>query len=320
MTRVTRRAALGALLAVPFAAPAIASPWRPERPVELVVGFSPGGGTDIVARLFARHLEPRLGAPVTVVNRPGASSEVGLTHVARARPDGLVLGVTNMPSFVTVPVERRAQYSLDSFAFIGNVMTDPTGLIVRADSPIGDIPDLIRRALAEPESIIASTSGIGTDDHLLLVLLSRATGARFTLVHYNGAPQQRVALMAGQVHVNLVSVGEVMPNPQGVRFIGHAGTERSRFAPEVPTLRSLGYDMLMYSERGIVAPAGTPAAIVERLREAVQETAADAATMRSFEAQFIEPRYEPGPAWEARMRATQAQYADLWRRAPWVNA
>ncbi len=316
MSLITRRAALATLLATP----ALAQGWRPDRPVELVVGFGPGGGTDIVARLFARHLETRLGQPITVVNRPGASSEVGMTYVARSRPDGHVLGLTNMPSFVTVPVERRAQYGLDSFAFIGNIMTDATGMIVKSDSPIRDIPDLIARAKADPEGITISTSGIGTDDHLLVAMLEQATGARFTLVHYNGAPQQRAALMGRQVQVNMVSVGEVMPNPEGVRFIGHAGDATSRFAPGVPTMKSLGLNLTMYSERGIVMPRGTPTAIVERMREAVAETAADAATIATFEAQFIAPSYEAGPVWEARMRATQGQYAELWRRAPWINS
>lgn len=320
MSRLTRRTILGSLLAAPLAAPALGQSWRPDRPVELVVGFAPGGGTDIVARLFARHLETRLGQPITVVNRPGASSEVALTYVARSRPDGQVLGLTNMPSFVTVPVERRAQYNLDSFGFIGNIMTDPTGLIIRADSPIRDVPDLIRRAQADPEGITISTSGIGTDDHLLLAMISRLTGAKFTLVHYTGAPIQRNALMAGHVQANTVSVGEVMPNPDGVRFIAHGGAERSRFAPETPTFRSLGLDFEMYSERGLVVPSATPSRILERLRDAVQEAASDPATRRSFEAQFIEPTLEPGAQWEARMRATQTRYADLWRRAPWINS
>ncbi|MCS6892690.1 MAG: tripartite tricarboxylate transporter substrate binding protein [Rhodovarius sp.] len=319
MPRISRRTALSALMVAPLAAPAFASPWRPERPIEFTVGFAAGGGTDIVARLFARHLEPRLGVPITVVNRPGAGSELGMTYVARARPDGTVMGLTNMPAFVTIPVERRAQYNLDSFAFIGGIMTDPTGLVVRADSPIRDVPDLIRRALADPEGIIVSTSGIGTDDHLLMAMISEATGARFTLVHYNGAPIQRNNLMGGHVHVSTMSVGEVMPNPQGLRFIGHAGRSRSRFAPETPTLISLGLDIEMYSERGIVMPAGTPRPIVERIREAVAETAADPATRATFEAQFIEVSYEPGPQWEARMRSTQSRYAELWRRSPWIQ-
>lgn len=319
MTQLTRRAAIGGLIAAPFAAPAIAAPWRPDRPVEFVVGFAPGGGTDIVARLFARHLEPRLGQPVTVVNRPGASSEIGMTHVARSRPDGHVIGLTNMPSFVTIPVERRAQYSLDSFAFVGNIMTDATGLMVRSDGPIRDLPELIRMGRERPEQVVVSTSGIGTDDHLLMVMIERATGARFTLVHYNGAPLQRNALMGGQVQANTVSIGEYAPNPQGMRYIAHAGAERSRFAPDTPTMKSLGLDIEMYSERGVVVPAGTPAPILARLRDAVREAAEDPATRATFEAQFIEPRYEPGPVWEDRMRRVQGVYADLWRRQPWIS-
>jgi tripartite-type tricarboxylate transporter receptor subunit TctC len=317
MTMLTRRAALGGLLAAPFAAPAIAAPWRPDRPIEFVVGFSAGGGTDIVARLFARHLEPRLGQPVTVVNRPGASSEIALTYVARARPDGHVIGLTNMPSFVTIPVERRAQYTLDSFAFVGNIMTDATGLMVRADGPFASLDDLVRAGRERPEEIVVSTSGIGTDDHLLMVMLQQQTGARFTLVHFNGAPQQRNALMGGQVQANTVSIGEYAPNPDGMRFIAHGGAERSRFAPQTQTMKSMGLDIEMYSERGIVMPAGTPPAILERMREAARDAAADPATRTTFEAQFIEPAYEPGPDWEARMRRVQGTYADLWRRQPW---
>jgi tripartite-type tricarboxylate transporter receptor subunit TctC len=317
---LTRRTALAALLAAPLARPAIASPWRPDRPIELTVGFAAGGGTDIVARLFARFLQPKLGVPITVVNRPGAGSEVGMAHVARSRPDGHTLGMTNMPAFVTIPIERRAQYSLDSFAFIGGIMNDPTGLVTRDDGPFTDLPTLIAAARARPEEITVSTSGIGTDDHLLMAMITAETGARFTLVHFNGAPIQRNNLLAGNVQVNTMSVGEVLPNPERLRFIAHAGRQRSRFAPEVPTLRELGLDIEMYSERGIVAPAGTPPAIVERLREAVAEAAADPATIAAFEAQFIIPNYEPGPAFEARMRSVQQRYAELWRRAPWINA
>ncbi len=316
----TRRATLTALFAAPLAAPALANPWRPDRPIEFTVGFGAGGGTDIVARLFARHLEARLGVPLTVVNRPGAGSELGMAHVARSRPDGHVIGLTNMPAFVTIPVERRAQYNLDSFAFIGGIMNDPTGLVVRDGGPIRDVADLVRRALADPEGITVSTSGIGTDDHLLMAMISQATGARFTIVHFNGAPVQRNNLMAGHVQVNTMSVGEVMPNPDGLRFMAHAGRSTNRFAPNVPTLSSLGLEIEMYSERGIVMPIGTPSNIVGRMREIVAETAADTATIATFEAQFIEPRYEAGPQWEARMRYTQNRYSELWRRAPWINA
>ncbi len=222
-----------------------------------------------------------------------------------------------MPSFVTIPVERRAQYTLDSFAFVGNIMTDATGLMVKADGPFRTMEDLVRAGRERPEEIVVSTSGIGTDDHLLMVMVQQQTGARFTLVHFNGAPQQRNALMGGQVQANTVSIGEYAPNPDDMRYIAHGGAATSRFAPQTPTLKSMGLDIEMYSERGIVMPAGTPAAIVERMREAVRDATADPATRTTFEAQFIEPTYEPGQDWEARMRRVQGTYADLWRRTPW---
>lgn len=317
---LTRRTALAAMLAAPLATPALATPWRPERPIEFTVGFSAGGGTDIVARLFARFLQPKLGVPITVVNRPGAGSELGMTHVARSRADGHTIGLTNMPAFVTIPIERRAQYNLDSFAFVGGIMNDPTGIVVRDDSAIHSIADLVAAARARPEVIAVSTSGIGTDDHLLMAMIGAETGARFTIVHFNGAPIQRQNLLAGNVQVNTMSVGEVLPTPERLRFLSHGGRERSRFAPSVPTFREQGLDIEMYSERGIVLPAGTPQPIVDRYREAVAETAADPATLAAFEAQFITPNYEPGPVFEARMRSVQQRYAELWRRAPWINA
>jgi tripartite-type tricarboxylate transporter receptor subunit TctC len=189
--------------------------------------------------------------------------------------------------------------------------------MVRADGPFASLDDLVRAGRERPEEIVVSTSGIGTDDHLLMVMLQQQTGARFTLVHFNGAPQQRNALMGGQVQANTVSIGEYAPNPDGMRFIAHGGAERSRFAPQTQTMKSMGLDIEMYSERGIVMPAGTPPAILERMREAARDAAADPATRTTFEAQFIEPAYEPGPDWEARMRRVQGTYADLWRRQPW---
>lgn len=313
MQRPTRRLVLGGGLA----APALAQ-IRTDRPVELVVGFSAGGGTDITARAFARFLEPRLGQPVAVVNRPGAAGEVGLAAVARGRADGSVIGMTNMPSVVTIPIERSAQFSLDGFAWLGNLVTDPTGIVVAADDPARDLPALIEAARAAPEQIAVSTSGIGTDDHLMMVQIERATGARFTLVHFPGAPQQRTALLGRQVRGNMLSVGEVLPNPQGLRALGYAAASRSRFAPEVPTLREQGLDIAISSERGLVAPAGTPAPVLVRLRAAVAEACADPECRRAFEAQFTEPAYEaPGP-WEARLRRAQEEYRALWRAAPWI--
>ncbi|HEY4253971.1 MAG TPA: tripartite tricarboxylate transporter substrate-binding protein, partial [Roseomonas sp.] len=132
-TRRTILAAGGALLATPRIAPGLAQTARyPERPIEITVGFVAGGATDLDARLFGQHLERRLGGSVVVINRAGAGGEVALGAVARARPDGHSLATTNMPGFLTIPIERQAQYKLDDFVGIGNLVVDPCAVTVHA--------------------------------------------------------------------------------------------------------------------------------------------------------------------------------------------
>ena len=315
----TRRGVLaagGGLLA----APAIAQAVRfPERPIEIVVGFIAGGGTDLDARSYGRALEQRLGGTVVISNRPGAGGELALGAVARARPDGHTLGTTNMPSFVTIPIERQAQFKLDDFAPIANLVSDPSAITAHAEGPFQSLADVIERARAAPDTITYASPGVGTDDHLQLVLLQGAAGVRLNHVVFQGDPQLRTALLGRQVDLIGLNLGAVTAAPQNMRMLSQGGTRRSRFRPEVPTLRELGYPVEMASERGIVAPAGTPPATLARLREATEDIARDPEIVRALEGRFTEPAFEPGEAWFGRLRREEAKYRELWRRAPWAQ-
>jgi tripartite-type tricarboxylate transporter receptor subunit TctC len=308
---------IGAAAAPLLPAPAIAQPRWPERPIEVVVAFTAGGGTDIMARAYARFLEARLNSPVVVVNRPGAGGEVGFASVARARPDGHTLLASTMPHMITIPIERNAQYRVEQFAPIALIATDPNAIAVRADSPIRDLPDLIERARREPEALNYGSPGVGSDDHLQLVLLQEETGIRMTHVSYPGTPQIRTALLGRQIEVCGLNVGEIAATPEGMRMIVHSGERRSRFARDVPTYREYGINVEMASERGIVAPAGLPPAILQRLREETAAIAADPEFVRQMEALYTEMRFVPGEAWAEEIRARQARYEALWRRTPW---
>jgi tripartite-type tricarboxylate transporter receptor subunit TctC len=311
---MSRRALLGSLLATP----ALAQTTRyPDKPIEIFVGFVAGGGTDLDARSYARALEKRLGGIVVVINRPGAGGELALSSVARARPDGHTLGTTNYPSIITIPIERRAQFALEDFAPLANLVTDPSAITVRADGPYQTLADLLAAARAAPETITYASPGVGTDDHLQLVLLQQLTGVRLTHVVFQGDPQLRTALLGRQVDSIGLNLGAVTQVPDGTRMLSQAGARRSRFRPDVPTLRELGFAVDMASERGVVAPAGTPPAILARLREATADIARDPEFIAQVEARFTEPAYEPGEAWFARLRAQQEDYRGLWRRTPW---
>jgi tripartite-type tricarboxylate transporter receptor subunit TctC len=313
---VTRRALLGAGGAA-LAAPALGQPRWPDRPVEIVVGFVPGGATDLDARAVAPLLEKRIGGSVVVVNRPGAGGEVALASVARGRPDGHVLGTTNMPGLLTIPIERQAQFRLEDFAGIANMVTDPTAITVHEDSPYRTLDDLLAAARARPETITYASPGVGTDDHLQLVLLQAHTGTRFIHVVYQGDPQLRAAILGRQVDAMGLNLGPVTANREKLRTLAMAGAERSVFRPDLPTLKELGHPVEMASERGLVAPAATPPAILQRLREAMADVIRDPDFVRVMRARFTEPRFEEGAAWFDRLRGLQDVYRALWQRTPW---
>lgn len=313
---ITRRTLLGAS-AAGLAAPALAQPRWPDRPIEIVVGFVPGGATDLDARALAPLLEKRLGGSVVVVNRPGAGGEVALASVARGRADGTVLATTNMPGLLTIPIERQAQFRLDDFAGVANLVTDPTAITVHEDSPWRTLDDLLAAARARPETITYASPGVGTDDHLQLVLLQAATGTRFVNVVFQGDPQLRTAILGRQVDSMGLNLGPVTANREKLRTLAMAGAARSRFRPDVPTLKELGHPVEMASERGLVAPAGTPPAILARLREAMADVARDPDFVRILETRFTEPRFEEGAAWFTRLAGLQGSYRELWQRTPW---
>ncbi|MCW8084158.1 tripartite tricarboxylate transporter substrate binding protein [Sabulicella glaciei] len=322
MTHLIRRRALLPLASGLLAAPALGQTRRyPDRPVELIVGFAAGGGTDVTARTVARFLERELGGAVVVNNRPGASGEIGLSYVARSRPDGHVLGITNMPGLVSLPIERRApQFTLNDFEYVANLVADPSAFSVHATSPIRDFDDLVARARQAPETISFGSTGVGTDEHLALVLFQAAAGVKLVHVPFPGAGPMRTAMLGRQVEVGGLNVGEVAATPSGLRMLVQGGTTRSAFAPDVPTFRETGLDVAMSSERGIVVAKGTPEDLVARLREATAKVARDPGFQEQCRAQFTELDYVDGPAWRARLAEADARFRQMWQRQPWAEA
>jgi putative tricarboxylic transport membrane protein len=318
----TRRALLrSAAAAAPaaLAAPASAQPRWPERPIELIVPWTAGGGTDVMARTYARFLERRVGGTVVVQNRPGAGSEVGLASVARARPDGHTLAAVTMPAMVTIPIERNAQYRQEDLAPVALIATDPSAMTVHAASRYRSVQDVVEAARRESGRLTFGSGGVGSDDHLQLVLFQAAAGVELTHVSFGGTPQVRTALLGRQLDIAGLNVGEIAAAPQDTRMLVHSGARRSRWAQDVPTYRELGLEVDMSSERGIAAPAATPPAVLARLREASAEVARDPDFVAAMEGQFTEMRVLIGEEWGEELRARRATYQALWRRAPWAE-
>lgn len=311
-------AGIAASAMVLSAAPAAAE-W-PERPIELIVGFAAGGGTDITARTLATFLEKELGGSVVVVNKAGASGALGLGMVARAKPDGYTLGMTNMPGLLTLPIERNAGFTAKDFTYLATLVRDPSAFSVKADSPHQSLKDLIEAAKSKPGYISYGSTGVGTDDHLALVLFEMATGSDLNHVPFNGAGPLRNAVLGGHADVGGMNLGEAMPyNGTSLRILGQASDKRSPLAPDVPTFKEQGVNLSFASERGVVAPKGIPAEVEQKLARALEAIANNPDFQQKMLQQFTEMDYLPGDKWQARLQQADEQFRAMWAKQKWID-
>ena len=279
--------ALAALLAT---AGAIAqSDDFPSRPVQLMVAFPPGGSTDVGARVVAAIAEKILGKPVVVLNKGGAGGQVGWTDMARQKPDGYYIGYINLPATNTVILdpERKATFGIDAFVPIINQVLDPGIVWVRADSPYKTLKDLVDAAKKAPNTIRTATTGILSDDHLAILMLEEAApGAIFRIVHLEGGAAQLKEIMGGHVDVAFDNVGSVAPRVRSGELRGLAvmDHQRSKFVPDVPTMKEAGYPTVISSStRGIAAPKGLPQPVLKKLEEVLKKAMEDPEHVQKLE-------------------------------------
>lgn len=266
-----------ALLALPALAASTAHAQDfPEtgRPVQVIVPYPPGGGSDISARALAPLLERQLGTPVVVVNRPGANSQIGLAQTAQARPDGYTLCYGLWPSTVTLILDpsRKAGFSRASFAPLAMHVIDPGSIIVRVDSPLHSLADLVAAARARPGTLLVSDPGILSWEHLASLQLQKLNGITVNQIHYQGSAPALVALLAGEIEVAFVATGTAMTQTRAgaARTLAVLDEKESEFLPGVPTATAQGSRIVTGSARGFIAPAGLPVAVAQRLSAALE--------------------------------------------------
>ncbi|MBR0649013.1 tripartite tricarboxylate transporter substrate binding protein [Roseomonas terrae] len=317
----SRRGLIAAALATPALAHAQPGEWRPDRQITMIVAFAAGGGTDTAARTIARFMERDLGQPVVVLNRPGAGGEIGFSELARARPDGYTIGFINTPTIVTIPIERPARFKLDDFALIANIVDDPGGLWVLKDSPIRDFAGLLTAARERPASIGYGTTGIGSDDHLAILAIERATNTRFLHIPFAGSAQVKQNLLSRAIPLAVMNMAEGIAEwrQDVLRPLAQMGATRWEVAAEVPTLRDLGIDVVEGSMRGMAAPAGVPPDVMARLAQALRRTVDDPEFQRLAVQQSLPLRFLGPEAYRAELVALRDRYQALWNRHPWKD-
>lgn len=275
MNRRNFSVAACAALTMGMASGAMADAAYPSKPVRVIVGYSAGGPTDLVARMIAAHLQTRLGQPFVVDNRPGAGSNIASEAVAAAPADGYTLLVAAAPLTMNSYVYKKLKFdAVKSFTPISKLSSSPGVLAVRPDLNVGNVQDLIALAKKEPGKLTYGTTGLGGSQHMATELLQRLTGVRLTHIPYKGASNVMTDLIAGHVDLAFVSASGAMPHLQAgkVKSLAVAGPLRLSGLPDVPTFTQAGFPaMVSDSWNGLLAPAGTPPAIIKKLHAAAVE-------------------------------------------------
>ena len=274
--RIVLSASLAAAVAALLVAPAVAQGY-PNRPVKIVIPFAPGGPTEFIIRLMADRLTATLGQAFVIENRPGgAGGTVGAKSVAVAEPDGYTLLFSSPGPLVTAAaVYKNLDYDpIKSFAPIAMVIYAPQMLVVHPSVPANSLPELVAYAKSNPGKITFGSSGYGTQPHMLGEMFKLTAGIDIIHVPYRGAGQSVTDLVAGQVQMIFETTAILLPHVQGgqLRALAVATDTRSPLLPDVPTTAESGYPKLLASFwSGLLAPAGTPAPIVDKLNGAVND-------------------------------------------------
>ncbi len=292
----------------------------PSKPIELLVGYDAGGPTDVGARLLAEELEKKLDATITVVNRPGASSQIAYTALTSAEPDGYTMGAVTFPSAIITVIDesRGSDYDRDSFDPVALNVVDPTAVAVAADSDIDTPQDLVDAA--KSGDLRAATTGVASNEHFALARLEEETGASIAPVHFaDGATAAATAFLGGNTEILLANVSdmETLVTEKNAKIVGVMAAERSPFLPDVPTFEESGIDVEIASSRGLAFPAGTPEEITTTVSDAVGEILQDDAFRKRMEDQGLAPVYMDSADYAGYWDQTTRLFTDL---LPLVNA
>jgi tripartite-type tricarboxylate transporter receptor subunit TctC len=254
-------------------APLVTAQAYPVKPVRMIVPFVPGGNTDIIGRVFAPKLSEILGQQIVVENRGGAGSTIGTELVARAAPDGYTILMVSAAHTINPAMIKKLPYdSVKDFAPVSIIADVPTAFVVHPSLPAKTVKEFIAIARARPGEINYSTAGRGTVGHLAAELLSSTAKIKLVHVPYKGTGQSMVDLVAGHVQMQLSSMPAAIQHVRTgrLRMIAQTGKQRSGAAPEVPTMEQSGLPGFVVSSGfGMLAPAGTPRPIIDRIHSAL---------------------------------------------------
>ncbi|WEJ11527.1 tripartite tricarboxylate transporter substrate binding protein [Sinorhizobium prairiense] len=290
--------------------------WPADRPIEFIVAFAPGGGTDVMNRTLAPYLEEELGAKITVLNRPGASGEIAYTALTEARPDGYTVSSLNTPGYLTMQMDRKVRFDPAKLCLVARIVEDPGSFIVQANSEFNSLKDLVAYAKANPGAVTVGTTGLGTDEHLAMLQLEKSAGIDLTAVTFNGANEARTALLGGHVMTIGINVGEfVSSDSSAFKNLGQFAEERSVIAPDLQTAKEQGFEVLMSSERGIAMGCEVPEEIRMKFSDAVKKALDNPEFQAKAKQQSLALSYLSAEQWNKELPVRGERLGAIWKLA-----
>ncbi len=307
-------ASLLGLSLVLIGAPASAQDY-PNRPIKVVVGFPPGGGTDVAARIVAQEMSKGLGQSLLIENKPGAAGTLGAAEVARSAPDGYTLLVTPGGHAIFGAMFKSLPFhTVNSFDWISNIITIPFFIVVPANSEFRTLADVVTKAKSAPGTITFGSTGPGSTHHLGIELLGSRTGAKFLHVPYRGDAPIITALLASEIHFSIATPTQAIENVKAgkLRALAITANTSDTRMPDVPTVeQALGIkDYDVRSWFAMAAPAGVPKPVLERLNAEVRKAIA----LPEVRARLAGMGGEPAAGPPSEMRDRVARELATWTR------
>ena len=315
-----RRQCLAAALLLSAAGLAGAQAAFPSKPITMIVPFPPGGLADIVARPVAEAMSRDLGQPVVIENKAGAGGGIGMALAAKAPADGYTVllslsSLTVLPEADTV-LGRQQMFALNSLRPIARFTADPTVLAVRAEAPWKTVKEFVEDAKRRPGAINYGSSGNYGTMHVPMEILSQNAGIKMTHVPFTGAGPAVVALLGGQIDAISSGPATVLQHVKAgkLRVLGHWGTGKLTALPDAPSLKDAGYDAEYAQWSGLFVPAGTPDAVVQRLRVAARHAANDPKVKEVILGAGSPVLYQDAPDFERYVQADARRMADVVKK------
>ncbi|MGE5247266.1 MAG: Bug family tripartite tricarboxylate transporter substrate binding protein [Verrucomicrobiota bacterium] len=288
----------------------------PTKPITVLQGFKPGGGSDALAQLTQPFLEKILGK--TFVNQyiPGATGAIAWTQLCKTtRPDGYTVSITNTPMLMTNYImNSEITYNISELTPIANVVTDPGIIVVSKDSPFKTVQDFFAAAKKNPGMITVGNSGIGGDDFFTTLIVEKATGLKFQMVPFQGDGPSWQAAMGKKIDASFNNLGITFPQIKAgnLRALALFAEKRDANLPDVPTLKELGYDVVSGSSRGYSAPKGIPAEARDALIKAFKKMGDDPVFLKAAADRALPVDLKLGDAYTNYLQKQDKEFRTIW--------